>query len=608
MAALDLSPMVVAWLSFAVILVTVVLYISEWLSLEVVALGSILALMLVGAAAPSSGLDPGSLLAGFANPALISILALLVIGQGLVQTDALGPVISGFDQAWPRSAARVIPAVLALAGLISGIINNTPVVVMFIPVLAALAARRRLTTHKIMMPLSFISILGGMTTLIGSSTNLLAAGIAIDAGVAGIDFFAFTGPGAIIAIVGGLYVIFVMPKLLPETRAQAADAAPARHLQFISEVRLEHGHPLIGEQSVAGMFPQLTTMTLRAIRRRGVNHVPPFEDIELEEGDTLIVAATRERLTEALKAWRVFEPHHEAEAEAGANADEDTDFVVCEALVPPGSRLVNTGINQAGFLAQHGCLIVGIERRSRMPRQSLSEIRLEPGDVLLLAGRLPNINRMRGLQDLVVFEWSAAPVPLSRFARRAQAIFVLAVLTIASGLVPIVVAAVGGAVAMLVAGCINIRQAARAVDRRIVLLVGSAIAMATALEVTGGADLVARNLVGAMGDVPPALVLSGVFLIVAVITNVLSNNATAVLCTPIAISAAHSLEANPLPFVVAVILGANASFATPIGYQTNLLVIGPGHYRFRDFLVAGIPLVILVWLVFSVVAPWWYGI
>ncbi len=598
--------MVVAWLSFAVIGVAVVLYVSEWLSLELVALGSILALMLIGAAAPASGLDPGSLLAGFANPALISILALLVMGQGLVQTDALGAVISAVDQGRPRSAARLIPVALVLAGLISGVINNTPVVVVFIPVLAALAARRRLPTQNIMMPLSFISILGGMTTLIGSSTNLLAAGIALDAGVEGIDFFAFTVPGAIIAVAGGVYVIFVMPRLLPKAPPQAAGAPPARNLQFISEVRLEHGHPLIGEQSVAGMFPQLTNMTLRAIRRRGVNHVPPFEELTLEEGDTLIVAATRERLTEALKGWRVFEPHHEAETESGA--DEDTEFVVCEALVPPGSRLVNTGINQAGFLAQHGCLIVGIERRSRMPRQSLGEIRLEPGDVLLLAGRLPNINRMRGLQDLVVFEWSAAPVPLSRFARRAQAIFVVTVLAIASGLVPTVVAAVGGAVAMLVAGCLNIRQAARAVDRRIVLLVGSAIAMATALEVTGGADLVARGLVAGMGDVPPALVMSGIFLIVAIITNVLSNNATAVLCTPIAISAAHSLGADPVPFVVAVILGANASFATPISYQTNLLVMGPGHYRFRDFMVAGIPLVILVWLVFSVVAPWWYGI
>lgn len=600
--------MMVAWLSFAVIGVTVVLYIAEWLSLEVVALGSILGLMLIGAAAPGSGLDPGPLLAGFANPALISILALLVMGQGLVQTDALGAVISAVDQGRPRSAERLIPAVLVLAGLISGVINNTPVVVMFIPVLAALAARRRLSTQKIMMPLSYISILGGMTTLIGSSTNLLAAGIAFDAGVEGIDFFAFTVPGAIIAVAGGIYVIFVMPRLLPQAPPKAAGALPARHLQFISEVRLDHGHPLIGERSVAGMFPQLTNMTLRAIRRRGVNHVPPFEEMMLEEGDTLIVAATRERLTEALKNWRVFEPHHDAETDPEAGADEDTDFVVCEALVPPGSRLVNTGINQAGFLAQHGCLIVGIERRSRMPRQSLGEIRLEPGDVLLLAGRLPNVNRMRGLQDLVVFEWSTAPVPLNRFARRAQAIFVVTVLAIASGLVPTVVAAVGGAVAMLLAGCLNIRQAARAVDRRIVLLVGSAIAMATALEVTGGADLVARGLVAGMGEVPPALVMSGIFLIVAIITNVLSNNATAVLCTPIAISAAHSVGVEPLPFVVAVILGANASFATPISYQTNLLVMGPGHYRFRDFLVAGIPLVILVWLVFSVVAPWWYGL
>ncbi|WP_081691366.1 SLC13 family permease [Cucumibacter marinus] len=597
--------MLAAWLSFAVIFVAIILFATERVAMEVSALGAIVALLLIGAASPDAGLTPEALLAGFANPALISILALIVMGQGLMHTDALGPFTANLERLWPRQVGRVMILVLIAAGIISAVINNTPVVVMFIPVLAAVAARRRVSTRKIMMPLSYISILGGMTTMIGSSTNLLAAGVARDSGVEGLDFFAFTVPGLAMASVGALYVLFVMPKLLPSAGESADDSAPSRNLQFISEVRLTPGHPLIGQSSVAGMFPALTTMTLRAVRRYGINHVPPFEDLTLQAGDTLILAATRDRLTEALKEWRAFDNPDEI---AGGTDERRPEIVMCEALVPPGSRLINNGVNQAGFMAQHGCLILGVERRSRMPRQALSEIRLEAGDVLLLAGNPKQVKRLRGLQDLVVFEWSTSEVQSNRYAQRALGIFALTVAAIATGFVPTVIAAVTGAFAMIAAGCLNIRQAGRAVDRRIVMLVGSAIAMATALEVTGGAELVASLAVSGLGDVPPAFVMGGIFLVVALLTNVLSNNATAVLFTPIAISAAKSLGVDPLPFVVAVILGANASFATPIGYQTNLLVMSPGHYQFKHFLVAGLPLVFLVWIVFCVVAPWWYGV
>jgi di/tricarboxylate transporter len=269
---------------------------------------------------------------------------------------------------------------------------------------------------------------------------------------------------------------------------------------------------------------------------------------------------------------------------------------------------VNNGVDQAGFLAQHGCLILGVERRSRMPRQRLSEIRLEAGDVLLIAGQPSAMARMRGLQDLVVIEWSASEVRPHGLAVRSLVIFAVMVLAIATGLIPAVIAAVTGALAMLASGCLNVRQAARAIDRRIVLLLGAAIGMASAMSATGGAAAIADAAVMLLGTGSPAVFMCGLFLVVAVMTNVLSNNATAVLFTPIAIAAAGPLGMDPLPLIVSVILGANASFATPIGYQTNLLVMGPGHYRFRDFVLVGTPLVIIVWIVFCLVAPWWYGV
>ncbi|NOZ31835.1 MAG: SLC13 family permease [Alphaproteobacteria bacterium] len=592
--------------TYAIVGVAIVLFAMERVALELVALGVIVALLLLGLLVPGSGLDPEPLLAGFANPALLTILALMVMGQGLYQTDALAGFTHRIETLWPTRNARTIALALLVAGIASAVINNTPVVIMFIPVLTAVALRRKFSARKIMMPLSFITILGGMTTLIGSSTNLLAAGVAEKAGVTGLNFLSFTVPGLAMAVVGGLYVIFVLPHLLPETVPDAGGATPSRNLQFISEVRLTEGHPLIGEVPVAGMFAQLTSITLRAVRRGGVSHVPPFEDITLEAGDVLIIAATRENLTTAFRQWRAFETSTAAGARSGG--DPSAEFVICEALVPPGSRLVNNAVNPAGFTAQHGCEILGVERRSRMPRQSLAEIRLEAGDVLLLAGQSFNIDRMRGLQDLVVIEWTAAPVKSSRLAAHALVVFGAAVALIATGVLSPVLAAITGAFLMIAFGCLNIRQASRAIDRRIILLVGAAIAMATALDVTGGAMAVANAMVGALGNTEPAIVMSGLFLTVAIVTNIVSNNATAVLFTPIAISTAQSIGVDPLPFVVAVILGANASFASPIGYQTNLLVMGPGHYQFRHFLIGGLPLVLIVWVVFSLVAPWWYGV
>ena len=593
------------WLSFAVILTAIVLFATEILTIEVVALGAIVLLMAIGIVFPQEGLEVEALLSGFANPALLTILALLVVGQALFQTDALGPLTKAFERLWPRHPRRVIPIILIIAGVSSAIINNTPVVVMFIPLLTAVAARRKLPTPKIMMPLSYISILGGMTTLIGSSTNLLAAGIAVAAGVQGLNFFAFTVPGLVMAGVGAIYVLFVMPKLMPTAINAEGRDVQQRNLQFISEIRLYEGHPLIGAKTIAGMFPSITTMTVRAVIRGYHRYLPPFDDIELRTGDVLILAATREQLTEALKEWRAFDNPIRPGSDEGA---PDHGVVMCEALVQPGSRLINNGVDQRGFLAQHGCLILGVERRSRMPRESLSEIRLEAGDVLLIAGPADRINRMRGLQDIVVIEWSASELRPHRFARRAQLVFLITVAAIASGIVPTVFAAIAGAFGMLVTGCLNVRQATRAIDRRIILLVGSAIAMSGALGATGGAQLIADTTVGLMSGASPAFIMSIIFIVVAVLTNVLSNNATAVLFTPIAISTAQSLGADPLPFVVAVILGANASFATPIGYQTNLLVMGPGHYRFKHYFIAGVPLIIIVWLTFSLVAPWYYGV
>jgi len=591
------------WLTFLVIAVVMVSYAMEWASLELVSLGAIVALMLLATFFPQSNIAPQELLTGFSNPALFTILALLVVGQALIQTEALTALAEYLGQLWPKHPTLVVIAVLIIAGIASSIVNNTPVVVVFIPVLASILMRRKMAAAKYMMPLSYITILGGMVTVLGSSTNLLAAGVARDAGIE-ISFFAFAVPGAAMALVGALYVLFIAPLIVPDNQKQTPGKR-GRSTQFISEINLVPGHPLVGEQTVAGMFPKLTSLTVRAVRRGKTDFLPPFDDITLRTGDTLIIAATRSALTDALRSWRAFEGR---DGLSTGTSEGENSVLLYEALVPPGSRLINNGVDQAGFMAQHDCLILGVERRSRMPRQPLSEIRLEAGDVLLMAGQREAFARLRGLRDLLVMEWSGSEIRPHGMALRAQIIFALTIVAIASGVVPMVVAAIAGAFTMIAGGCLNTRQAARAIDRKIVLLVGSSIAMAHAMASSGGADFIAEVTINQLSGVSPGFFMGGLFLVVAILTNFLSNNATAVLFTPIAIAAAARLGIDPLPLIVTVILGANASFASPIGYQTNLLVMGAGHYRFRDFILVGAPLVIIVWVVFSLVAPWYYGV
>ncbi len=590
------------WLTFLVIGIAMAFYAMEWAALELVSLGSIVALMFIGVLVPGSGIGAEDLLRGFSNPALFTILALLVIGQGLIQTEAMASLAEYLGGLWPKRPTLVVIVLLILAGFASSIVNNTPVVVVFIPVLASILKKRDISTAKYMMPLSYITILGGMMTLLGSSTNLLAAGVALDAGIE-ISFFSFAVPGLAMALVGGIYVLFIAPLFVPDNEKDTPQTR-ARAMQFLTEIELTAGHPLVGDKTVAGMFPNLMTFTVRSVRRGHDDFLPPFDDIVLQVGDVLIIAATRKALTAALREWRAFE----AQQSPDSAVDGEDALLLYEALVPPGSRKVGNLVDRAEFTARYGCNILGIERRSRMPREMLSQIRLEAGDVLLIAGQRSAFARLQGVQDLLVMEWSGSEVQPHGRALKAQLLFLATILAIASGVVPMVVAAIAGAFGMIAFGCLNVRQAARALDRKIILLVGSSIAMAFAMTASGGADFIAEAIVSRLDGVSPGMFMGGMFIVVAILTNFLSNNATAVLFTPIAISAAAQLGVDPLPLIVSVILGANASFATPIGYQTNLLVMGAGHYRFRDFILVGGPLVLIVWVVFCLVAPWYYGV
>lgn len=597
------------WASLAAVVGTIIFYMLDRWSMELVSVTVIAALMLMfslpGATAYGGGpVTAGDLLMGFSNPALITIMALLVVGQGLFQTGALEGPTKALVRSYDRRPRITLLGAFAAVFVTSAFTNNTPVVIMFLPIMSAIAARMGASTSRLMIPLSFVSIFAGMTTLIGTSTNLLAADSYARLTGDELGFFDQTVFGLILAGIGLTYILLTSRVLLPE-REGFAETMVKSGKQFVAQFEVTPGHFLDQKHAIAGMFPDLKDMTVRMIQRGEQAILPPYDDITLQPGDLVIVAATRQALTDLLAGkpamlndiWR----------QGVAETDDDTgdsQLGLVEAVIAPGSRMAGRTVEMLGFRRLTSAVTLGIQRRSRMIRAKLGEIRLEAGDTLLLCGPVSAFRSLRTSRDLILLEWSQSEFPTTTKALLARVITLAMVAVAAFGIASITLASVIAATAMILLQCLNHRQASRALDLRIYLVIAAALCMGTALELTGAAQLLAEMVVLAAEPYGTLAILSAIFLAVAILTNILSNAATAVLFTPIALSAAEQTGADPFPFLLAVIYAANCAFATPIAYQTNMLVMGPGHYKFGDFLRFGGPLVLLMWAAFTIVAPW----
>lgn len=601
------------WASLAAVIVTIIFYMLDRWSMELVSLCVIAALLLLFAIPGATSVQGeeithSDLLAGFANPALITIMALLVVGQGLFQTGALEGPAKALVRAYDRRPKITLLSAFGAVFFISAFTNNTPVVIMFLPIMSAMAARMHTSTSRLMMPLSFVSIFAGMTTLIGTSTNLLAADAYARLTGTELGFFDQTEFGLILAGIGMLYLMIAAPFFLPD-REDFSEIMVKTGKQFVAQFEVSPGHFLDGKSALAGMFPELKDITVRMIQRGERAILPPYDDVTLGPGDLVIVAATRQALTDLLAdkpallqdIWQSGVPER----------DEDTgesQLGLVEAVIAPGSRMAGRTVEMLGFRRLTKAVTLGIQRRSRMIRTKLGQIRLEAGDTLLLCGPVSAFRDLRASRDLILLEWSQSEFPTTTRAQIARLITLFMVLIAATGLASITLASVLAATSMILLQCLNHRQAARALDLRIYLVIAAALVMGYALEATGAALLIANIVVSLAAPFGSLAILSAIFLSVAILTNILSNAATAVLFTPIALAAAEQTGSDPLPFLLAVIYAANCAFATPIAYQTNMLVMGPGHYKFPDYLRFGGPLVLIMWVAFTIIAPWRFAI
>lgn len=599
---------------FALIVFSLILYATEWVALEITSVGVICALLVLFYLWPLNGadgkniLDSARLLSGFANPALAAVLALLIIGDALERTGALDQGAAIVLAASRGNASATVIVSLTAVLLVSAFLNNIPVVVIFIPIMQAIALRLGRKPSRLMMPLSYAAMLGGMTTLIGSSTNLLVSSSLVEMGEQPFGFFDFTIPGLVMAGAGLIYIILVMPRLLPD-RSDMVTSFQSEEKLFISQITVTETSPHVGKR-ISEVFQSSSDIRVLLLQRNERSYPPSNNNVILRSGDVLVVNATRNALVEETKGNPT--ALHPESAEVNQPSSEGRWAVgnqtLAEVMVTPTAQYIGRTLEDIHFREHHHCIVLGIERNSYVLQQRVSAIPLEAGDVLLIQGQREDIQALRGNHDVLLMEWSAKNLPATHHATRAGLIFFAVVGLAAVGILPIEVSALTGAVAMIAAGVVTVREAVRALDRQLVLLIATALALGAALKETGGADFMAESLLYFLGDSPIAVVLSVFFLLVAVLSNALSTKATAVLFTPIAVGIAHAINAPVEPFAVAVIFASNCAFASPVGYQTNLLVMSPGHYRFSDFIRAGSPMIILLWIVFSGFAAWYYGL
>ncbi len=556
-----------------------------------------------------------AILAGFSNASLISVLALLVMGQALIQTDTLRLVTGIFALAKPKYAMLALAGVLITIMILSAFVNNTPLVVIAIPLVQMLANTSGTSESRMMLPLSYVAILGGMTTLIGSSTNLLVSSKMREMGYEGFAFFDFVIPGALLAVAGLIYIAVILPYLLKD-RAGMAKGLIGAQKEFVAELEIAEGSKLIGTKFVEDHFSGLQGLNVRMIQRGGQLILAPFDAYEIAAGDVLIGSADRKVLSKVLARhpgsflFDEYDPIGENDT-----PDNQETRVLAEIMVTPASRCLDMTLELAALDEKYGITVLGIQRKARIVRRRMSKIRLAAGDVLLVAGTRSKIYALRNNTDFIVLSGSKRDLPTPAKAPLASLIFVSMIACATLGVLSIPVAAISGAVLMVLSGCLNFRQALRAVDRKIYLLVASMLALGTAMQATGGVDFIAKSLLHIPVEHSAFALLSALFLIIAILTNLLSNNACAVLFTPIAMNLAESVHILPNSeynlsyiFAITVIFGANCSFASPMGYQTNLLVMGPGHYRFSDFIRAGVPLIGVMWGAYMLLLKFYFGI
>ncbi len=553
-------------------------------------------------------IEPLEFFYGFGHEALVAVCALMIAGEGLVRTGALEPVARQLARLWRWNAAVALLLTLLVGAVLSAFMNNTPIVVLMLPMLIGAAARSNSSTSGVLLPMGFATLIGGMGTTIGTSTNLLVVAVAADMGMVRFGMFDFMPLVGIAAVVAILYLWLVAPHLIPERSPPMSDAS---NRVFQAHLLFTDDNDLIGKSLADVIHAAGGVLRVKRIVRDDNLQISPLPDVVIRDGDKILVAATSEELKE-------YEALLEAKLLAGTEDDSDQpvgdddndDLRLAEVVVTGASRLHGLRVADARLKTRYGLELLAVHHRGSVvsaDAPGLNQRKLKASDVLLVQAHDKDIRELKMGGELLVLD-STTELPRSSKAPIALATMVGIVALAAFGIMPIAVSALLGCLVLIGTGCLNWQQATRALSVQVILIIVASLALGAALMKTGGAEYLAQVFLYLTAGMSATWVLAFLMLLMAVMTNVISNNAAAVIGTPIAISIAQELGMPLEPFVLAVLFGANLSFVTPMAYKTNLLVMNAGGYKFNDFVRVGTPLTLLMWVVLTLVLAFAYGL
>ncbi|HUF73789.1 MAG TPA: SLC13 family permease [Gammaproteobacteria bacterium] len=580
-----------AWIATAVVVIALAMLVRTRLPPYLVLLAGMVVLLTTGV------LTPAEAVAGFASEGMLTVAALYIVVAGLRETGAMSGAVQGIFGRTRSVAAAQLRMMLPVM-VISAFINNTPVVAAFIPLVTDWARKFRISTSKLMLPLSYAAILGGTCTLIGTSTNLIVNGLLIeDATERGLAFFEIAWVGLPVAIVGLVYVVVFARWLLPERIAPIGELSDPR--EYTVEMIVTDDGSLAGRTVEEAGLRHLPGLYLVEIQRDGHVLAAVGPDAVLDRHDRLVFAGITESVADLLKI-RGLAP---ATDQVFKLDTPRADRRLVEAIVAPNSPIANRTVRASGFRARYGAVVIAVGRDGERVQGKVGDIVLRAGDMLLVEGARGFVRAHQNSRDfLLVRALSDPPVPRRERALAAWMIVAAMVAVVTAGLMPMLNAAFLAAGAMILFRCVRGRDAMRSVDLEVLLVIVGAIALGEALSTSGAAAAMAGSLLAVAGR-QPWLLLAAVYAITALLTESITNNAAAVLVYPLAGAAAGAAGLALLPFAVTIMMAASASFATPIGYQTNLMVYGPGGYRFGDYLRFGLPLNVVAGITTVLIVP-----
>ena len=588
-----------AWLVLGVIVVAVILFVTEFFSVDVVALIILSSLVLLGIINAEEGV------AGFANPATITVAFMFVLSAALLKTGALQLMTPKLAQLFKSNYLLGIIGLTLFVGFTSAFVNNTPVVAVFIPVAAQIAHIANISPSKLLIPISFASIFGGVCSLIGTSTNIVVSGVAMKNGLPEFGMFEMSSLGVIFLVVGTVYMAFIGIKLLPDRSVAEGLKSNVSFRDFLTEIELKENGAFSGQRIMDSPIARELEMDILEVRRNGQKYPLPPGDMVLLAGDVLKVRCNVEKIKGLKDLVKI---QSGSTLSIGEDSLKGHGMTLVELVITSQSAFEGKTLREIDFRRSYRAVPLAIRHREEVLHEHLHEVPLKAGDVVLAEIKTHHLTELKKHEThhespfLILSEEGVMDFKKKQFILVLTVIGSIVALA-AFNIVNIMIGAIAGTTLLVISKSISMKEVYLAIEWKVIFLLAGALSLGVAMQKSGLAAVIADSLIGSLGDFGPIAIVSGLYLVTALLTEMMSNNATAALLAPIAIVTAQSLGLSPTPFLMAVAFAASASFMTPVGYQTNTMVYSAGGYKFTDYFKVGWPLSLLFWIIASVMIP-----